>query len=104
MTQRYRIIVLARAFSELDDIIDYIAKRSPQNAAAVIDRLWEAMQSLSEFPHRFKVHAHHRDRAKIVHSMPVGPHLMYFRINEQQYVVRILSVRHGSRKQPRRFP
>jgi len=103
MVPTYRVIVLSRAFADLDQIIDYIAERSPQNAAATIDHLWKAMQSLDQLPHRFKVHEHRRDPGKTVRSMPVKPYLVYYRVDDQMKVVRVLSVWHGSRRQPRRF-
>jgi plasmid stabilization system protein ParE len=46
----YRVIVLPRAFADLDAIIDYVAKDSPQNASALLERLWAAMHSLDALP------------------------------------------------------
>ena len=58
----YRVIVLPRAFSDLDAILDYIGKHSPQNAAAMVDRLLQSMQGLTALPHRYKVHERRKDR------------------------------------------
>src|SRR5579863_6474040 len=103
MVPIYRVIVLPRAFDDLNKILDFIAGRSPQNAVTTIDRLWRAMNSLIILPHRFKVHEHRRDTSKTVRSMPVPPFIIYYRVDDMLRVVRILSVWHGSRRQPRRF-
>jgi plasmid stabilization system protein ParE len=51
----YQVLVTSEAFADLSRIVDYIAPDSPQNAARVIDLLWEAIQSLNAFPHRYPV-------------------------------------------------
>jgi plasmid stabilization system protein ParE len=103
MTPRFKVIVLSRAFAELDEILEYIAGQSRQNAASMIETLWQAIESLEEFPHRYEIHEHRRDRAKTVRSMPVKKFIVYYRVDDDRHVVRVLSVRHGSRKQPRRL-
>jgi len=52
MPQNYVVIVQAEAFRDLDEILDHVGRQSSQGAAQLIDRLWNAMQSLSEFPRR----------------------------------------------------
>jgi plasmid stabilization system protein ParE len=69
----------------------------------MIDELWSAMQSLRLLPHRFKVHENRKDTRLTVRSMPVPPFLVYYRIDDQTHAVRILHVRHGHRRQPKRF-
>jgi len=103
MIQRYRVIILVAAFAELDGIFEFIQLRSPQNAVATVDRLFQAVQSLETFPHRFKVHQHRKDGSLTVRSMPADNHIVYYRINEQHHVVKVLSIRDGRRRQPRRF-
>ena len=103
MPQSYRVIVLPEAFADLDRITDYIQQDSPQNAARILDQLWNATRTLDTFPHRYKVHELRRDPAKTVHSMPVPPFIIYYRVDETNRSVRVLTVRHGRRRQPRRF-
>lgn len=99
----YRVIILPRAFSDLDRILSYIARSSPQNAVKVIDRLWAQMRALDQLPFRYPVHEHRKDPAKSVRSMPVPPFVVYYRVDKVQRVVRILCVYHGHQRQPRRF-
>jgi toxin ParE1/3/4 len=103
MPQTYRVIVLPEAFDDLDRIVEHIAKDSPQNAATTLDRLWEACQSLDLLPHRHRVHQHRQEAARSVHAMPQAPFIIYYRIDDDQHTVRVLTIRHGARRQPRRF-
>ena len=103
MTRSYRVIVSPRAFSDLDGILDYIKRQSPANAAKVIDLLWKAMQGLAQLPRRYRVVGGSRQPKRAVRRMPVSSYLVYYRIDDDQQVVRILSVWHGARRQPKRF-
>ena len=103
MPDRYRIIILPSAADDLVAICGYIERESPQNATLVARRFIDAVDSLSVLPRRYKVHEHRKDRAKNVHSMPVPPFIVYYRVDDVHLTVRVLTVRHGSRRQPRRF-
>jgi plasmid stabilization system protein ParE len=103
MPQQYRVIVQAEAFDDLDRILDYIRQDSPQNAVRTLDRLWYACNSLVILPRRHKVHQHRTDPALSVHSMPLPPFIIYYRVDDKTRVVRVLTVRHGAQRQPRRF-
>jgi len=104
LPDRYSVIILPRAADDLASICSYIEQRSPQNAALVAQRLISAVDALDILPRRYKVHEHRKDPAKTVHSMPVPPFLVYYRVDIRQKTVRILTIRHGSRRQPRRLP
>ena len=99
----YRVIVSPEAFSDLDKILDYVKVQSHANAVKVIDTLWDAMTRLRELPYRYRVVQGIRSADKQVRRMPVPPYLVYYRVAEQERVVRVLTVRHGSQRQPKRF-
>ena len=99
----YRVIVSPGAFSDLDKILDYVKGQSPANAAKLIDTLWDAMMRLKDLPHRYRVIQGTRSPDRRVRRMPVPPYLVYYRVAELERVVRILTVRHGSQRQPKRF-
>lgn len=103
MITTYRVILLAEAFDDIDRIVEYIKRDSPQNAAAVLDRLWKAAQSLSILPHRCKIHRSSKDATRIIRSMVVWPFIVYYRVLDRHRTVEVLTIRHGSRRQPRRF-
>jgi plasmid stabilization system protein ParE len=103
MPRQYRVIVLPEAFDDIDAIVEHIKQDSPRNAAAVIDRLWKSCQSLDQLPHRYKTHRSAKDAKRIVHSLPVPPFIIYYRVVEKPATVRILTIRHGAQRQPHRF-
>lgn len=103
MPATHRVILQAEAFKDLDAIIDYIKQHSPRNAASMVDRLWEACQSLDQLPYRYKVHRSSRRPDRVVYSMPVPPYIVYYRVVRRPPTVRILTIRHGARLPPRRF-
>jgi plasmid stabilization system protein ParE len=103
MPKQYRVIVLPEAFQNLDRIIEHIRKHSVQNAIATTDRLWAEIQSLSELPHRYETYRPTRKPERSVRSMAVPPFIVYYRVIESPPTVRILTVRHGASRQPKRF-
>jgi plasmid stabilization system protein ParE len=104
MPQQYKVIFTAKALDCLRGIFEYIEERSPQNAHAMAQEIIRAVDSLDFFPNRFKIHVHTRDPSRSVHSMPVPPFIVYYRVSDPLKAVRILEIRHGARRQPRRFP
>ena len=99
----YRIILSPRAGAALEGIFRYIAQHSPQNAPIVVERILTAIDSLKTMPARFKVERRDRRLGYDVHSMVVAPHIVFYRVIEPDRVVRILDVRHGARRRPRKF-
>src|SRR5688572_12855581 len=94
----FRVILSPRAFADLEQILDYVAKDSPLNAARLIDRLQEEMKGLADLPYRYPVYQETRRKAP-VRRMATPPYLVYYRVIDAQRVVRILMVRHGARRQ-----
>jgi len=92
-----------RASSDLDAIFTYISNRLPGNAPGFIRQILDAIDSLERFPHRYPaVEQQPRVRAG-TRAMPVSPYLVYYRVLEPQLAVRIITIRHGARREPRRF-
>lgn len=100
---RYRLVIQSRASRDIVAICSYIERQSPQNASIVATGLIGAIDSLVLLPHRYEVYLSHQDQGKVVHSMAVPPFIVYYRVLERDKVVNILTVRHGARRQPRRF-
>jgi plasmid stabilization system protein ParE len=55
MADTYRVITTDRAFADLDEVLSYISRRSPQGAGRMIDRLLLAVERLDFMPRRFAV-------------------------------------------------
>ena len=103
MPATYRVILTNEALSDLEGIADYIRQHSPQNAATVAEKILDAIDSLATMPKRFKRVGKSRKRGTPVHAMVVRPFIVYYRVAEPPGAVFILNVRHGARRQPRRF-
>jgi toxin ParE1/3/4 len=103
MTPYYRVILLPEVYDDINRIIDYILPNSPENAAHVADIILNAAKSLSSLPKRYAVHQHRKDPDKTTRAMPVSSFILYYRIIESHRAVKVLTVRHGARRQPRGF-
>lgn len=100
----FRIIITPRAAADLEEIRDYIAERSPQSAPTMIGRLLDALEPLKRFPHGTVVEQRRHDLLRQpVRSLVVKPYVIFFRVIDDERVVRVLRVRHGARRRPRRF-
>lgn len=103
MPPTFRVILSREAGSDLQAIYDYVAQDSPRNAAKLVERLFDAIDSLAQFPHR-TVAEHRKSSLRYpVRSLPVKPYVIYFRVMDAEQVVRIVTVRHGARRKPKRF-
>jgi plasmid stabilization system protein ParE len=99
----YRVIITPRAGADLEGIHDHIAQDSAENASKMIARILDALESLRQFPHRTIVSHQNRKIRHPVRSLPVSPYIVYFRVLDEESVVRVLTVRHGARRRPKRF-
>lgn len=100
MPDTYRVRITPRALADLGQIFEHIQRDSPQNAAAMIAKLLDAIDGLNLLPHRFDVPRTGTVRGRQVRSMPVRPYLVRYRIDETRMAVFVLRVRHGARRRP----
>lgn len=103
MAETHQVMLTADAFSDLEGIGGYIHQHSPRNAAAVAKTILDAIDPLALMPARFRRIGQSRRRGSPVHAMVVRPFIVYFRVEDGLAVVYVLTVRHGKRRQPRRF-
>lgn len=99
----YRVIITPRAGRDLEAIHRYIAQDSPVNATAMVTRIMDSLESLRRFPHRTVAERERPGLHHPVRSLPVSPYIVYFRVLDDERIVRILHVRHGARQRPRTF-
>src|SRR5437868_10471778 len=104
MTEAYRLIISPEASDNLRALNKYIAYDSPQNAARMVERILRAIDKLKQFPHRTVLERQSKKVKHPVRSLPVRPYVVFFRVLDDDRVVRILTVRPGARRRPRRFP
>jgi plasmid stabilization system protein ParE len=69
----------------------------------MVEKILRAIELLKTFRHRTIVSGQHPRLKQPVRSLAVRPFIIFFRVIEANRVVRILHVRHGARRRPRRF-
>jgi plasmid stabilization system protein ParE len=96
----YRTRMSNEVLAELQAIFDYIAKDSETNAANMISKILDGIDSLKLTPHRNIVVSKKLGTRFEVRTLPVWPYVIYFDINEADKVVEINHVVHGARQSP----
>jgi toxin ParE1/3/4 len=89
MKVRYR----GRALADLEEIFEYIDKRSPSGARNVIDEIHAAINSIAEFPLSAQQTSYPRIHVKIVRRYR---YKIFYVVEADQ--IEILHVRHGARR------
>jgi plasmid stabilization system protein ParE len=99
----YRVNITDEALANLETIFNFIQEDSPATASSVIEHLLDAIDDLDYLPGRFHPVGRSRNRGSTVHARVVRPFVVYYRIDQKVRTVFIVEVRHGARRQPRRF-
>jgi addiction module RelE/StbE family toxin len=87
----------AAAADDLERIADYLFEKTPENAAQLIRRIYDAPSALKIFPNRGRQGKKQGTRELVIPSLP---YIVVYRIAEDVvYVVRIL---HGAQDWPRK--
>jgi plasmid stabilization system protein ParE len=102
MINSYQVILLPEAEADLQDIYDYIADDNPI-AAGKVDRLVATAESLRQLSRRYRVRLSRKSPDRVVHSVPNPPYILNYRVLEKSAVVEVMTIRHGARRQPKRF-
>lgn len=103
MESVYEVRISDEASADLLMIHRYIRQDSPQNADLVIGRLLKVIDELNAFPHRYKIYQFASQPDRVVRSVSISSFTVYYRIIEADRIVRILTIRRGARRQPKRF-
>jgi len=95
---KYRVELTPTAEAELWDDFTYISDRAPMNAQRWLLGIYEAIDSLETFPARCAIAPEAQYVDDPLRHLLFKSHRIIFHIDEQQKVVRILHIRHGSRR------
>jgi toxin ParE1/3/4 len=98
MPEKYRVIYSRRAAEQIREIVDYIQRDSPANAARMAERIVVAVESLEILPHRYALARIPAAIPVAIRSMSVRPYLVRYHIDESTRTVNIVSIRHGARR------
>jgi len=82
-----------RALAELDEVLSFIERQSPQGARSVKSRIEEVIALLSQYPHAGPLT--NKGRLRRIVAYPY-PYLIYYQANETNVVIH--GVRHGARR------
>jgi plasmid stabilization system protein ParE len=91
----YRVVITKRALADLTAIRDYIAKRSPDNAAGFIAKILGQFDLLEQTPESFSRAPEDESVPYTVHQVIVKPYRILYCVTSKQ--VQILHIRHGAR-------
>ena len=86
-----------RAVSDLREIADYIRQKSPASAAKVRDEIRRTIELLERFPYSGPRTDVEEVRRIVVHRYP---YIVYYIADAARREVVILTIQHGSRRQP----
>ena len=89
------VIVTPEAEANIAAACDYIAERSPANAAIWLRELYEQIGRLDEFPRRFGEAREQPHVAEEIRQVIFKSHRIIFTIDDKSATVQVVYVRHG---------
>jgi plasmid stabilization system protein ParE len=95
----YSLFWTEPALAEFESIITYLADRSPQGAETVRAAILEHVELLRRFPEIGPVYE--RERSGRTREIISKGYRIFYQINEPEKQVEILTIWHGSRREPR---
>ena len=91
----YNVELLPSAYTDLDEIFDYIMVDSPQAAEIILDKMMQSLSHLENFPHSGAPLLEHSFKNFDFRMIIVDPYIAYYRFIDNKVIVyRIL---HGAR-------
>ncbi len=95
---KFTVTVQPIAQGFIDDQVCYIAVENaePQNAAAWLARVNDAIASLEFMPTRCSVAPENSYTTETIYMLPVDSHLLLFSVDEDVRMVKIVGFRRGS--------
>jgi plasmid stabilization system protein ParE len=100
----YRVEIARRAEADLEDLYLWVVDRAPEQGARWFNGLERAVLSLGQHPKRCPVAPESFDPDRVVRVLTYGrnPHAyrIFFTVDDDAEVVRVLHVRRGARQRP----
>ncbi|ADG81839.1 RelE/StbE family addiction module toxin [Thermincola ferriacetica] len=96
--EKYEVELLPAAYTDLDEIFDYIMVDNTQAAAGMLDNIMQALRRLENFPHSGTPLLNSSLKKFDFRMIIIEPYIAFYRlINNKVVVYRIL---HGARNYP----
>ena len=93
----YRLLFTQRALTDLAEIIGYIAEDDSEAASRFGATLLDHVELLTRFPRMGEAVSERSGVRRLAHS----PILVYYRVDDDARLVKVLHLRHGSRQSPK---
>lgn len=96
---KYRVKLSQRAFRDIENIYDYIARElhSPANAKNQTDRIKGAVKSLDSFPQAYQERQVGRFANQGYRQLLIDNYMAVFRIDEDEKTVYVITVQYQGR-------
>lgn len=91
-----RLLITDRALADLKGIRDYIAKRSPLNAAKFLSKLLDELDVIEASPESFAKAPENEMVPYTLRQIVVKPYRILYRVVNNR--IQILHIRHGARE------
>ena len=95
----HRLLITDRALSDLREIRDYIARQSPDNAAAFLEKILAKFDLIESAPNSYSTAPEDDLVPYTLRQYVMKPYRILYRVEGK--TVQILHVRHGPAKQHR---
>ena len=95
----YRVLITPSARAQILEQGRYIGvdRQAPLNAARWLERVFDAADTLAEFPRRCKLAPENDFRDYEIRRLLIGDYFLLFTIVEEDQTVWVIGFRHGSR-------
>jgi len=96
---KYKVILSAKAFTDIEDIFEYIAleKLAPENARNQTDRIYKALKNLELFPHSCQDRISGYFAVKGYKQLLIDNYIVIFKIDNERKIVKIVTVQYHGR-------
>ncbi len=96
---KYKVVLLKRAYRDIEDIYAYIAheKLAPENAEGQTSRIKKAILSLEQFPQSHQDRIVGRYAGKGYKQQIIDNYIAIFRIDEKKKIVYVVTVQYQGR-------
>ena len=92
----FRLLYTQRALNDLAEIIGHMAGDDADAAFRFGSSLLDHVDLLTRFPRMGSIIRRRPQVRKLLHS----PFLIYYRVDDQSRMIKVLHLRHGARKPP----
>ena len=93
---KYEVMLYPKALRDIDEIYAYIAleKLAPENAQGQTDRIWDAIDTLEEFPQSHQDRTVGKYAGKGYKQLLIDNYVAIFKIDEDAKIVYVVSVQY----------